>query len=201
MSPAGEILASYRKTFLYYTDETWAAEGDTGFFAGQLGTLGKACMGICMDINPKRFEAPWSAYEFATHCVDAETPLVVLSMAWLTRLLPRQLLDTAAQPDLETLGYWLERFAPVVKAKTEGGVVVVLANRCGTEPGVVAGVSQGQDEEGNEVVGYAGTSCVLMVDEGEVKIFDILGKAEERLLRIDTADVSYDRRREMTVFC
>ncbi|KAH0008518.1 carbon-nitrogen hydrolase, partial [Aureobasidium melanogenum] len=69
ISPDGTVAASYRKTFLYYTDETWASEGDTGFYNGTLGSIGQACMGICMDINPRRFEAPWSAYEFANHCV------------------------------------------------------------------------------------------------------------------------------------
>ncbi|KAI4813376.1 carbon-nitrogen hydrolase, partial [Aureobasidium sp. EXF-8845] len=188
ISPDGTVAASYRKTFLYYTDETWASEGDTGFYNGTLGSLGQTCMGICMDINPRRFEAPWSAYEFANHCVDSDTPLVVLSMAWLTRLLPQQLLETATQPDLETLSYWLERFVPVVQNEREGGTVLVMANRCGTEPGMVAGVSQGIDDEGHEVVGYAGTSCVIMVEQGEVRIFDILGKAEERLLKIDTTE-------------
>jgi protein N-terminal amidase len=100
------------------------------------------------------------------------------------------LLETATQPDLETLSYWLERFVPVVQSEREGGTVLVMANRCGTEPGMVAGVSQGVDDEGHEVVGYAGTSCVMMVEQGEVRIFDILGKAEERLLKIDTSEVS-----------
>ena len=190
ISPTGQVVASYRKTFLYYTDETWAFEGDSGFFNGQLGSLGQACMGICMDINPKRFEAPWTAYEFANHCVDADTPLVVLSMAWLTRLLPQELLATADLPDLETLSYWLQRFMPIVESKREDGIVLVLANRCGTEPGMVAGVSQGVDEEGQDVVGYAGTSCVLLIQEGEIRIFDIMGKAEEKLLKVDTAEVS-----------
>lgn len=143
-----------------------------------------------MDINPKRFEAPWTAYEFATHCVDADTPLVVLSMAWLTRLLPQELVATADQPDLETLSYWLQRFMPIVESKREDGIVLVLANRCGTEPGMVAGVSQGVNEEGQDVVGYAGTSCVLLIQESEIRIFDIMGKAEEKLLKVDTAEVS-----------
>lgn len=190
VSPNGEVVATYRKTFLYYTDETWASEGDTGFFNGTLGALGQACMGICMDINPRKFEAPWSAYEFATHCVEADTPLVVLSMAWLTRLDPQTLVESAAEPDLSTLMYWIERFMPVVSAKREGEVVLVLANRCGIEPGTVMGVSQGVGEEGEDVVSYAGSSCVLRVQKGEVQIFDILGKAEERLLLIDTDDVS-----------
>lgn len=42
----GQKLANYRKSFLYYTDETWAAEGQ-GFYGGKLGGLGQVAMGIC----------------------------------------------------------------------------------------------------------------------------------------------------------
>lgn len=44
VSPTGEVLANYRKTFLYYTDETWAHEGDRRFFSGTLGSLGPVSM-------------------------------------------------------------------------------------------------------------------------------------------------------------
>jgi protein N-terminal amidase len=43
---AGQNVAHYRKSFLYYTDATWAREGQ-GFYAGKLGTLGQVAMGIC----------------------------------------------------------------------------------------------------------------------------------------------------------
>ena len=39
----GETVANYRKSFLYYTDETWALEGPDGFFDGEIevgGTRG-----------------------------------------------------------------------------------------------------------------------------------------------------------------
>ncbi len=44
VSPDGGVIANYRKTFLYYTDETWAHEGG-GFWAGDVplresGSLG-----------------------------------------------------------------------------------------------------------------------------------------------------------------
>ncbi len=48
VSPTGEVLVNYRKSFLYYTDETWAEEGKQGFFAGTLPRLGQVAMGICM---------------------------------------------------------------------------------------------------------------------------------------------------------
>jgi predicted amidohydrolase len=42
----GETVANYRKSSLYYTDETWAHEGP-GFFGGHIGELGQVAMGIC----------------------------------------------------------------------------------------------------------------------------------------------------------
>lgn len=43
----GETVANYRKSFLYYTDETWALEGPDGFFSGKMEGLGNVAMGIC----------------------------------------------------------------------------------------------------------------------------------------------------------
>lgn len=47
VDPQGGKLANYRKSFLYYTDATWAREGQ-GFYGGKLGSFGPAAMGICM---------------------------------------------------------------------------------------------------------------------------------------------------------
>lgn len=43
----GETVANYRKRFLYYTDETWALEGDDGFYEGFIPGLGHTAIGIC----------------------------------------------------------------------------------------------------------------------------------------------------------
>ncbi|KAL1637283.1 hypothetical protein SLS58_009374 [Diplodia intermedia] len=171
VSPAGEVLANYRKTFLYYTDETWAHEGDRHFFSGNLGALGPVSMGICMDINPHKFLAPWDAYEFARAALAAESPVVVLNMAWLTRLTPDELMLQRADSDNETLAYWLERFYPLINdgCADRPPVVLVIANRCGVEAGAV----------------YAGTSTIMKIERGEVRIYDILGRAEESLLVVD----------------
>jgi len=59
VAPHGHIVAHYRKSFLYFTDATWAVEGP-GFHAGilplelneSITAEMRVTMGICMDINP-----------------------------------------------------------------------------------------------------------------------------------------------------
>ncbi|KAK3048905.1 hypothetical protein LTR09_009800 [Extremus antarcticus] len=208
VSPTGSILANYRKAFLYYTDETWASEGPSGsaanpgtytdtavpFFVGTLGALGKVGHGVCMDINPYRFTAPWTDYEFAKTMLAHDVRLVVLSMAWLTHRLPEEIEADPGTPDMETVAYWRHRFLPFLEASMEREILVVFANRCGVEGNVVgvAHVENGvQVEEGDRVC-YAGSSCVMKFQQGGVRMFErgegvgILGKGEEGVLVVDT---------------
>jgi protein N-terminal amidase len=195
VSASGSIVAHTRKSHLFYSDEVWAEEGPEGFFAGAL-PFGPAqdgsdirkegvqvAAGICMDINPYQFTAPWTAYEFTTHVRTAKAELVVLSCAWLTHISAEDLRTMSAQPDLSTLGYWVERFSPLIGPAVGEGegreVVVVIANRTGDE-----GVAERVGE-----VRYAGSSCVMGLRKGgerEVRIWDILGRAEEGVLVVDT---------------
>jgi protein N-terminal amidase len=91
-------------------------------------------------------------------------------MAWLTRENARSYSRAPKEPDMETLAYWLTRLEPLIRAETEGEIIVVLANRCGMEEEVV----------------YAGTSAVLGIQGGEVKVYGILGRGERELLVVDT---------------
>lgn len=52
VDPNGGVVVNYRKSFLYYTDETWAGEGPTGFYAGTVPGFGDVAMGICKDLPP-----------------------------------------------------------------------------------------------------------------------------------------------------
>ncbi|KAK4163621.1 carbon-nitrogen hydrolase [Cladorrhinum sp. PSN259] len=169
----GEVAANYRKSFLYYTDETWALEGD-GFYQGELEGLGKVATGICMDINPYKFEAPWDACEFGCHVKKIRANLVIVSMAWLTFADRENFTSVPERPDLETLQYWIRRLEPVIKADGDSNnseeIIVVFANRCGIEDEVL----------------YAGTSTVVGIQNGEVNVYDILGRGEEKLLIVDT---------------
>lgn len=123
-----------------------------------------------LQLSPYKFEAPWSAWEFSYHVLHKQANLVILSMAWLTREDPRAYSRTPKEPDMDTLSYWLARLEPLIRAETEGEIIVVLANRCGTE----------------EEATYAGTSAVLGIQGGEVKVYGILGRSEKELLIVDT---------------
>jgi hypothetical protein len=120
--------------------------------------------------SPHKFEAPWSAWEFAYHILHKQANLAILSMAWLTRADARSFSVKPKEPDMETLSYWLSRLEPVIRAEDRGEIIVVLANRCGVEGDAV----------------YAGTSCVLGIDAGEVKVYGVLGRGERELLVVDT---------------
>lgn len=184
----GLVVAHHRKHFLYYTDETWAQEG-TSFYSGVLpiGNAGKrvkAAAGICMDINPYKFEAPWTVYEFANHCRTAKAKIVVLSCAWLTRLSALELMEEAMRPDMDTLSYWVERFRPLIEANgPEEEVVLIVANRTGEE---------GEAPRIGEVR-YAGSSTVMGMKKSDndgnvhVKIWDVMGRAQDGLLIVDTS--------------
>lgn len=167
----GETIGHYRKTHLYYTDETWALEGPEGFFGADLPGLGGVAMGICMDINPYKFEARWTDWEFAHHVLHRGANLVILSMAWLTRENYNLYSRTPREPDLDTLGYWIARLEPLIRDEEEGEIIVVIANRAGVEDDAV----------------YAGTSCVLGIENGEVKLYGVLGRGERELLVVDTS--------------
>jgi hypothetical protein len=124
-----------------------------------------------MDLNPYKFEAPWSAWEFAYHILHKQANLVILSMAWLTREDPRSYSRLPKEPDMDTLSYWLARLEPVIRAESVGEIIVVLANRCGNEGQAL----------------YAGTSAVLGIENGEVRVYGILGRGEKELLVVDTS--------------
>ncbi|KAL5353529.1 hypothetical protein ACLOAV_001566 [Pseudogymnoascus australis] len=176
----GETIANYRKSFLYYTDETWALEGPDGFYDGVIEGLGNFAMGICkwptksferMDLNPYKFEAPWSAWEFAYHILHRQANMVIISMAWVTREDARSYSRLPKEPDMETLAYWVARLEPLIRGEDDGEVIVVLANRSGTEGDAT----------------YAGTSAVLGIQSGEVKLYGVLGRGERDLLVVDTS--------------
>ena len=271
---SGNIVAHYRKSFLYYTDATWSLPSPTGFLTIPLpfsNATTSTAFGICMDLNPQYFTCSWDKRELATHALDTEASMLVVSTAWLTRLpsifddptspsLPAfsgstipSILQlepepgpccptlTSPDPDSDTLTYWLDRLSPLVEADRE--TLVVVANRVGVESGIVRACKldevetskkflasksgfmgsndQTQEHERDKAlkedieanytgaeptaeftklvdqdrVGgivstsahYAGTSIVMALGKGKIRVFGILGRGEERILLADTS--------------
>ena len=190
----GKVLAHYRKTHLYYTDESWAKEGPEKWLVTGLPFHKhadtelngqpelKAAFGICMDLNPYQFTAPWDAYEFCTAAIEGQAQILVLSMAWLSSLPAEDLREVPLEPDHSTFSYWINRLMPFLEADNE--VVVVCANRAGEEDGKNP---CGQLEEG---VRYAGTSWIGKISNGRVSVWGMLGRLEEGLLLADLEEPS-----------
>ncbi|KAL8734885.1 MAG: hypothetical protein Q9166_001237 [cf. Caloplaca sp. 2 TL-2023] len=160
VNPAGEVVAHYRKTHLYYTDEVWAQESPEGFTTtnlhfpvrpppvspdaaalsptSQLRTTHTTTFAICMDLNNRHFIpslSPSHPSELCKHILSTPTTLLILSTAWLTHLPSSSLSSQSKEPDLNTLAYWFDALAPVINNERE--VICVFANRCGEEAGRV----------------------------------------------------------------
>ncbi|KAF8539245.1 carbon-nitrogen hydrolase [Trichophaea hybrida] len=161
VSPQGNVLANYRKSFLFTTDESWCEEGP-----------GKMAMGICMDLNPKNFTEPFEKYEFGNHIVNSKSDLVVVPMAWLSTQSPESIIERAKVPDGPTLSYWMQRLQPVIDhggSGPSGETIFVACNRIGSEGDTV----------------YAGTSAVVGITKDNIKIYGCLGCGTEDLLVCD----------------
>lgn len=76
------------------------------------------------------------------------------------------------EPDKETLAYWMARLEPLIRCEDDGEIIIVLANRTGVEGDAV----------------YSGTSAVLGIQSGEVKLYGVLGRGERELLVVDTSN-------------
>lgn len=98
-------------------------------------------------------------------------------MAWLTNEDARSFSRTPREPDMDTVSYWLSRLEPLIRADATGEIIVVLANRTGTEGDAT----------------YAGTSAVFGIHDGEVKVYGLLGRGERALLVVDSTMEPYAR--------
>ncbi|KAI9327740.1 carbon-nitrogen hydrolase [Zopfochytrium polystomum] len=74
----------------------------------------KLGFGICMDVNPYRFQAPFTAFEFARFHARARTQFIAGSMAWTLNDDDPDLPGLAPhQPLLSTVSYWAVRMSPL----------------------------------------------------------------------------------------
>lgn len=143
----GTLVHNYRKTHLYDTDEGFGcSENPDNKFMPVSLKLGKGDqktsvltnLGICMDLNPYKFKAPFYEFEFASACLLNEASLILVPTAWLSenspsikedlskeekikqgKILQKQFEDqpdypvqNADKPSQLTVNYWILRFFP-----------------------------------------------------------------------------------------
>lgn len=126
-------------------------------------------------VSPYKFEAPWDAFEFAYHVVESESNVVIVSMAWLTREDEQTFTQRQHEPDLDTLMYWISRFEPLINTDAAEETIAIFCNRTGVESDAI----------------YAGTSAVVGFHQGEVKVYGLLSRGDNKLLVVDTNDTPY----------
>lgn len=199
VDPNGEIDFNFRKSFLYQTDEAFdCSENENGFESASImnGKI-KIMVGICMDLNPYKFEAPFEAYEFANKALECGANLVVCPMAWLNSESPsliedveekatkkqklKEELDESLSPELSTVNYWVLRMFPFLndprkkqQNNNDRRVGFLCANRSGWEEDILyAGSSSIFTFKGNPGTGNLGDN---------VEYYGSLGGLEENLL-------------------
>lgn len=96
--------------------------------------------------------------------------LLIVSMSWPTYEDYSSFSQLPQEPAMNTLSYWMLRLNPLIRCESGKEVIVVIANRVGQEGDLV----------------YAGTSAVLGIGDGEVKVYGISGRMDKELLVVDT---------------
>ncbi|KAG7194633.1 Carbon-nitrogen hydrolase [Scheffersomyces spartinae] len=109
-APLGSLLVNYRKTFLYETDKQWGCHEnpekpddypffpkfdiiwDKSYYLNRDGEKDykpiRTALGICMDMNPYEFTAPFNKFEFSLSCLINQVKLILFPTAWLSSLSP-----------------------------------------------------------------------------------------------------------------
>lgn len=128
MNPNAEIISVYDKCFLYYNDKTWATEGncfkiiELPWINKKNGESVKAVQAICMDINPKDFEAPSDKYELASFVKAEKADVILFSSAWTTE-------EPDTNDSLRHIQYWASRLTPLL----DTNCFFICSNRIGEE--------------------------------------------------------------------
>lgn len=177
----GTVCLNHRKKHLFATDQTWASEGDCwthGVLSIPSAPLSRVrvSLGVCMDINPWRFQAPWADYELAQATLAHRSSMLLFSSAWCDRS-PDDPEDYCPPPvdAAAMLQYWAARLQPL--AEQPRTTHFVCCDRVG--------------QEGSTT--FCGCSCVMALGGGTAALRGALGVHGEGLLIRDIdADSDYD---------
>lgn len=209
----GTMVYNYRKTHLYETDETWGcSENPSKDFAPVTLKIGPekqkviTNIGICMDLNPYKFEAPFNDFEFSMKCWENSAQLVIVPTAWLSSESPsikegatraekdklalewQQKIKTpeadAATPLQLLVDYWILRLFPFLEHPYNQlpilghRTTVVLCNRTGIESDVMYGGSSSILQFDRRIKGDSSTDA----SNPSVEVAGSIGWASDEVL-------------------
>lgn len=182
----GQVVYNYRKTHLYETDEAWGcsenpekdfAAVDLPLGQGSSRQVVRTSIGICMDLNPYQFTAPFNEFEYSMSAYENGSRLLIVPTAWLNSESPdiqdhlskekkeskaveirsqieENTFPDASDPDKLLIDYWIVRLFPFLAhpnnglPKPQNKVTAVLCNRTGIEDQTL----------------YGGSSCIMQFD-------------------------------------
>ena len=127
VNPKGELQFVHQKSHLYELDEPWSEEG-SGFYSTKINIREKELIcsfGICMDLNPYQFKAPYEKFECSTAAKIHKSDIMICSNAWLH---PDQN-ESGFDKNMDTIYYWVDRLSPLIGTNA----ACIIANRTGTE--------------------------------------------------------------------
>lgn len=70
-------------------------------------------IGICMDLNPYKFQAPFEDFEFANFCLLNDIDLILFPMAWLSSKSPSIRKDELPENKIQDIKYFQEQFSQI----------------------------------------------------------------------------------------
>ncbi|OAA72491.1 asparagine amidohydrolase [Cordyceps fumosorosea ARSEF 2679] len=144
--------------------------------------LGRVSIAQYTDFGDNEYLNDRECRAFADHIVHHGVDMAIFPMAWTIGKEPDELPETCGpskksklpeNTEQETLSWWIARLWPVVEARLQRDIWIVLCNRVG--------------REGDDV--YAGTSTVLCIRGGEVFVHEYMESHKEGLLLVDTSDL------------
>ena len=185
----GEVILNARKKKLS-ASERWATPGELSdfvFLKSRGGSTYKTLVGISTDLwyatlqhvqkctsifivltkgRPDDATTPEQRFEFANHALDVEASILILCMAWeMAENNP-----DSEGPDMSILCHWVLALRPIINARLPREIIVIFGNRVGEE----------------RETRYGGSSAVLGIRSGEVRIYGVLGSRASDLLVVDT---------------
>jgi protein N-terminal amidase len=161
----GKASPSYRKHFLYEMDKTWCIEGeDFGYMEIETlnGNKVKLGIGICMDLNPYEFTAPWDAMEMANFCLKKDVDVIL----FLTNWIDNEPFKNTKKEIMQMINYWVMRLEPFFEKPPIKPVYFLAADRCGKE----------------QATSFIGCSCAIMIYQCVPRLIKFTDKCKEETL-------------------